>query len=209
MLSHLFDRFYIITKFILPTIRDVTFLSIDFESKCNYLNIGLDKHRYPVHYLPNIKTFCKKIVPFFISIGNKLIPIKTVHDILTKEIPLILPNFQKNKREKRGIITSLVTCFIGLVCKDISSYLHNKRQTALKEAFIAMENQANLKRNKIFHLEDSMVMYGICNSDTLEKLINAVHKMHNKTPWNEKLFVGKLKNGINGIYLETELYIML
>ena len=37
-----------------------------------------------------------------------------------------------------------------------------------------------------------MVMYGIYNSDTLEKLISTVHKMHNKEAWNEKLFVGKL-----------------
>ena len=37
-------------------------------------------------------------------------------------------------------------------------------------------------------------MYGIYNSDTLEKLINTVHKMHNTTTWKEKLFVGKLNN---------------
>ena len=45
---------------------------------------------------------------------------------------------------------------------------------------------------KFFHLEDSVVMYGIYNADTLEKLINTVHKMHNETTWNEKLFAGKL-----------------
>ena len=78
--------------------------------------------------------------------------------------------------------------------KGIPSYLHNKRQKALKKAFVAMQNQVNLEQNKIFHLEDSMMMYGIYNSDTLEKLINTVHKMHNKTTWNEKLFVGKLNN---------------
>ena len=39
-----------------------------------------------------------------------------------------------------------------------------------------------------------MVMYGIYNSDTLEKLIDTVHKMHNKTTWNEKLFGGKLSD---------------
>ena len=59
---------------------------------------------------------------------------------------------------------------------------------------MALENRVNLERNKIFHSEDSMVMYGIYNSDTLEKLTNAVHKMHNKTTWNEKLFVSKLDN---------------
>ena len=37
-----------------------------------------------------------------------------------------------------------------------------------------------------------MVMYGIYNSDTLEQLINTVHKMHNTMTWNEKLFASKL-----------------
>ena len=34
-------------------------------------------------------------------------------------------------------------------------------------------------------------MYGIYNTDALEKLINTVHSMHNKTTWNEKLVTGK------------------
>ena len=117
-----------------------------------------------------------------------------------KEIPLILLNFPKNRKEKRGIITSLVTSFIGLAYKDISSYLHNKKQTALKKAFMAMDNQVNL--------EDLMVMCGIYNSDTLEKLINTVDKMHNKTPWNEKLLLVNLTIGIIGIYPRMELAIM-
>ena len=79
---------------------------------------------------------------------------KTVHAILIIEIPLMLPNFQKNKKEKRGIITSLVTGVIILAYKGISTYLHNKRQTGLKKAFIAMEKQVNLERNKIFHSEN-------------------------------------------------------
>ena len=41
---------------------------------------------------------------------------------------------------------------------------------------MAMGNQINLQRNKIFHLEDSVVMYGIYNSDLLEKLIDTVQK---------------------------------
>ena len=39
-----------------------------------------------------------------------------------------------------------------------------------------------------------MVMYGIDNLDTLQKLTDTVHKMHNKTTWNKKHFVGKLNN---------------
>ena len=42
------------------------------------------------------------------------------------------------------------------------------------------------------HLEDSMVMYGVYSAATLEKLINTVHKMHNITTLNERLFTGEL-----------------
>ena len=40
------------------------------------------------------------------------------------------------------------------------------------------------------HLEDSMVMYGVYNAKILEKLINTVHKMHNTTTLNKRLFTG-------------------
>ena len=62
------------------------------------------------------------------------------------------------------------------------------------KASMAMENKVDLQGKRIFHLEDSMVMYGIHSSDTLEKLINTVHKMHSTTTWNENLFAGKLNN---------------
>ena len=40
------------------------------------------------------------------------------------------------------------------------------------------------------NLEDSMVMYGIHNVETLEKIINTVHQIHNFTSPNGKLFAG-------------------
>ena len=57
-----------------------------------------------------------------------------------------------------------------------------------------MENKVDIKHNEIFHLEDSMVMYGIYNSATLEDLINIVHRLHNQTTWNERLFAGQIKD---------------
>ena len=51
------------------------------------------------------------------------------------------------------------------------SYLHNKWQKAMHHTFIAMEKKVDLQGNKIVHLENSVVMYGIYNSETLEKLI--------------------------------------
>ena len=39
-----------------------------------------------------------------------------------------------------------------------------------------------------------MIVYSIYHSETLEKLIDPVHKIHNTTTWNEQLFVGKLNS---------------
>ena len=69
--------------------------------------------------------------------------------------------------------------------------MHNKRQKALHKAFIALENKVNIQQNKVIHLEDSMVMYGIFNFEALEKLSSTVYKMHRTTTPNEKLFAQK------------------
>ena len=94
---------------------------------------------------------------------------------------MILPTFTKKERQQRGILTSLITGFIGLAYEGISSFLHYKRQKDLHKAVYAMENKVDIQHNEIFNLEDSMVMYGIYNSDTLEDLINTVHRLHNIT----------------------------
>ena len=61
-----------------------------------------------------------------------------------------------------------------------------------------MENQINLQCNKTIHLEDSMVMYGIYNSETLEMLIDTVHKMYNSATPNENYLSVNLVPGILG-----------
>ena len=44
-----------------------------------------------------------------------------------------------------------------------------------------MENKGDLQCNRVFHLEDSNIMFGIYNSDTLQTLIDTVHRLHNQT----------------------------
>ena len=47
-----------------------------------------------------------------------------MHNILEEEIKLLLPQVQS--RQKCGIITTLVSSFIGLAYEGISSFLHYK-----------------------------------------------------------------------------------
>ena len=39
-------------------------------------------------------------------------------------------------------------------------------------------------------------MYGIYNSDTLEALNDTVHRLHNQSTWNERLFAGTDKRSV-------------
>ena len=45
--------------------------------------------------------------------------------------------------------------------------------------------------NKLMKLENSMLMYGVHTAETLDKLINTVHDIHNTTSSHERLFAGE------------------
>ena len=53
-----------------------------------------------------------------------------------------------------------------------------------------MSNPASIQHNKLMKLDNTMLMCGIYNAETLEKLINTVHEIYNVTFLDEKLFAG-------------------
>ena len=108
-------------KFILPSVNDLKFSPNDFDERCNYLNDDLVHNHNTKEYISNIKVYCRKIVTF-IHIYKEQI---SSYNILMSEISLVLPNFPKSKVEKRSIIASLITGFIGFAYEGISSYLHS------------------------------------------------------------------------------------
>ena len=66
-----------------------------------------------------------------------------------------------------------------------------------------MNKKTNVQHNRIHHLEDTMIMYGVYNLDNLTDLIDTVHRMQNFTTWNEKTFSGKLHDWME-IYSQDE-----
>ena len=153
-------------------------------------------------YLTELRAYCNKIKPF-VSYYSKLIHSynKTAHKILQNEIRLLLPQVS---RQKCGIITTLVSSFIGLAYEGISSFLQWKCKNALHKAVNAINNQVNVQHNKLIKLDDTMLMYGIYNVETLEKLITTVHEIHNATSSHEKLFAGEHDHSLFRIhYIDT------
>ena len=54
-----------------------------------------------------------------------------------------------------------------------------------------MDSKTTIQHNKLMLLENSVLMYGIYNAETLEKLINTVHNICNTTSLHERLFAGQ------------------
>ena len=121
MLAHLFDRFYIVTKFMLPSMGDIKFSKLNFDHTCAYMNKEYAPNMDSRKYLTELKTYCYKIKPF-VSHYNNLIKSynATIYNILESEIKPLLPQLS---RQKCGIITTLVSGFIGLAYEGISSFL--------------------------------------------------------------------------------------
>ena len=116
---------------------------------------------------------------------------------MQNEIGLILPSF--NNRKKRFLTTILGTIaskVIGLAFEGISSFLHHKRHKALQKAVNVINSKSEIDHNRVYHLEDTMIMYGKYNSDTLMELVKTVHQMQNVTTWKEKIFVNKMNKGL-------------
>ena len=137
--SHSFDRFYVVTKFELPKVEDLQFDDILYDAECAHLDNP--KPGQIIGMIKEVKHYCVKIAPH-LNYYRKQIAYyhQMAADMLTNELALILPTFPKQDRQKRGIIMSLITGFIGLAYEGISSFLHHKRQKALQKAVHAIEN---------------------------------------------------------------------
>ena len=125
MLTHSFNRFYMVTKFILLMIGDLKFSKLNFDNTSAYTDNKFTHNTESSKYMLELKAFCNKIKPF-VTYYNKLINSynNTAHNILEKEIKLLLP--QVKSKQKCGINTTLVSSFIGLACEGISSFLQHK-----------------------------------------------------------------------------------
>ena len=58
MFSHSFDRFYVVTKFKMPKIKDLKLTTFSFGLMCNHLNIS--KKSYLLRYIKH----CRRIAPY-------------------------------------------------------------------------------------------------------------------------------------------------
>ena len=54
-----------------------------------------------------------------------------------------------------------------------------------------MSISMDVQRNKLMHLENSLIMYGVYNAETLEKLVTTAHVLHSQQSLIGYLFAGE------------------
>ena len=98
---------------------------MNFDDTYAYTENKFAQYTESRKYMLEIKAFCNKVKPFE-TYYDKLINSynNTAHNILEKEIKLLLP--QVKSKQKHGIITTLVSSFIGLAYEGISNFLQHK-----------------------------------------------------------------------------------
>ena len=106
MVAHSFDRFYVVIKFILPTMDDLKLSEIKYDKECKYLSDLDDNDNEQIK--TNIKdliTYCAKLRPYMafykiqINACNRI-----AHHILKNEVDLISPKFPEGRKTKGGIV---------------------------------------------------------------------------------------------------------
>ena len=127
-------------KSILLSIRDLNFSKLNYDNTCAYLddrNVCVTDTK---KYLLDLLAFSKKTAPYMSCYKRQIKSYNnTAHNILRNEIDLILSHIAR--KQKCGIITTIVSSFIGLAYKGISSFLHHKQNKALHKAVKAMDSR--------------------------------------------------------------------
>ena len=121
MLTHSFDRFYVVAKYEIPKVEHLQFTTFTFDLTCNHLNISKSPLlRYVKH--------CRRIAPYVKFYKQQIDYYNlTAYELLQNEIRLILPNLtNRKKRFLTTILGIIASKVVGLAFEGISSFLNDK-----------------------------------------------------------------------------------
>ena len=72
MLAHSFDRFYVVTKFSLPTTHDLKFSALNFDKDCKYFrDTSKNLTGEAIQHIPSLVAYCRNFGLMCIFTNNK------------------------------------------------------------------------------------------------------------------------------------------
>ena len=99
MLTHSFDRLYVLTKFILPPIKAFIFSQLNYDSTCAYLAGKNGCTAEDKKYILDLLMYCRKITPCIDYYKQQIKSYNdTAHHILKNEIDSILPQLPTKQK---------------------------------------------------------------------------------------------------------------
>ena len=115
MLAHSFDRFYVVTKFILPMLDDLKLSPTRYDKECNYLHDLDDQDNDQIkENINDLLLYCAKLRPYMAFCKMQIKACNTTtHHILKNEVDLILPKFPKGWKSKRAILVQLLQALLA------------------------------------------------------------------------------------------------
>ena len=103
MLAYTFDRFYVITIFVFPTLDDLKLSPIRYDKECNYLRNLIDEDNDQIkENIKDLLFYFSKLRPFMAFYKMQILAHNlTAHKILKNEVDLIFPRFHRKCRNKK------------------------------------------------------------------------------------------------------------
>ena len=102
MLSHLFNRFYVVTKIEIPKVSNLNLTLFQFGYNCSHVvNTAKGTNfKIPSTVKEMFNVYCKIIIPYMYLYKHQVEYYeKTVYDVLEKDIGLILPRFEDREMD--------------------------------------------------------------------------------------------------------------
>ena len=109
ILAHSLDRFYVVTKFSLPTLDDLKLSPIKYGKECKYIqNLDEQDNEQIKQNIKDLLLYCAKLKPYMVFYKMQIKACNaTAHHILKNEVDLILPKFKRDGKIKEEFLVLL------------------------------------------------------------------------------------------------------
>ena len=218
LLHHNIHRVWIITKVVVPKLKDVKFPDISFDPDCNFVD-KLKSSMQASKHIDSIKSLCKSLKPLITLLKQKeLYYEKAIKGILKEEILQFLlisghshtgRTFQDpvsagqrfsqstmgetpvSKKKALSVLFPAIAGLATIAVESLNSFLQRRRNKAMASGLMAIRQDQSLAWNSLKQLENDFLMYGKYNVAQLQDIVSTVNGLQNTTMQLERLLTGK------------------
>lgn len=197
---HNIDRVWVVTRVPIPELGKLKIHPLEIDTECSFLfkvqnNVQQSVQRQQIQ--DAMSDMCSIIRPYVRHIQAKEQYLMTkISNFYDSELYTALPALRiglPQSRTKRAVSTLLLSSLVPLVTvgmEALGGYLQRKRNEAVNKALYALHEDRTLIKNQLAQFENDLVMYGKYSIDGIDKSLQTINDMHNRTTKLEQLLAG-------------------